>query len=278
MAGNQRWMIFTDLDGTLLDRETYRFDPAIGVVKRIVAAGIPLIFCSSKTESEQRHYQHLLGIRSPFIIENGAAISFPEEDSGSGTEIDPGSKRVEFGIPARQIRESLGELRRATEASGIDFRILSQSPIDEVCRWTGLSAEAAGRARAREFSETLFAQFSREEVAIVRQFLARAGLQLVRGTRFYTVTSAKTDKGHAVRYLIDRYRRTIGQGEMVRTLAIGDGRNDLTMLRSVEVGILLCERADEWEEEALAGLEIVTGSGPQIWSEVVSEHVFGQTI
>ena len=61
-------IIFTDLDGSLLQVETYSFEPAIETVHRLRAAGIPLIFCSSKTRLEQEYYQRALGISSPMTI------------------------------------------------------------------------------------------------------------------------------------------------------------------------------------------------------------------
>jgi predicted mannosyl-3-phosphoglycerate phosphatase (HAD superfamily) len=56
-------VIFTDLDGTLLDLETYSYLPALEALGRVISGGVPLVFCSSKTSSEQQHYQEQLGIR-----------------------------------------------------------------------------------------------------------------------------------------------------------------------------------------------------------------------
>jgi mannosyl-3-phosphoglycerate phosphatase len=45
-------VIFTDLDGTLLDPENYSFKDAQPALDLIRAKGIPLVLCSSKTRAE----------------------------------------------------------------------------------------------------------------------------------------------------------------------------------------------------------------------------------
>ena len=53
-------IIFTDLDGTLLDRETYSFEPAQSALHLIKQKGIPLILSTSKTRAEIELYRKRL--------------------------------------------------------------------------------------------------------------------------------------------------------------------------------------------------------------------------
>ena len=77
--GNQlNAVIFTDLDGTLLDRQTYSWEQAASAINWVKERRIPLVFCSSKTRVEQEVIQAELNIAEPFIVENGSAIFFPE--------------------------------------------------------------------------------------------------------------------------------------------------------------------------------------------------------
>lgn len=46
------YLIFTDLDGTLLDHETYKFDEAKEMLDFIKQNDIPLIIVTSKTKDE----------------------------------------------------------------------------------------------------------------------------------------------------------------------------------------------------------------------------------
>lgn len=47
------YVVFTDLDGTLLDSETYSCEKSLAMINRLKESGTPLIFCSAKTRVEQ---------------------------------------------------------------------------------------------------------------------------------------------------------------------------------------------------------------------------------
>ena len=55
MTEHSHCAIFTDLDGTLLDHDTYSWAPAAPAIERIKKLGIPLIAISSKTLAELSH-------------------------------------------------------------------------------------------------------------------------------------------------------------------------------------------------------------------------------
>ncbi len=74
----KKLIIFTDLDGTLLDYSTYSFEAAIPALQLLKEKNIPLIICSSKTGKEIEHYRKKLGNTHPFISENGGGIFIPK--------------------------------------------------------------------------------------------------------------------------------------------------------------------------------------------------------
>ncbi|HAC9004228.1 TPA: HAD hydrolase family protein, partial [Salmonella enterica subsp. enterica] len=45
-------LIFTDLDGTLLNSHTFEWQPAAPWLTRLHESGVPVILCSSKTAAE----------------------------------------------------------------------------------------------------------------------------------------------------------------------------------------------------------------------------------
>ena len=67
-------VIFTDLDGSLLHRDTFQFDTIKDYIKSLVNKGIIIIPNSSKTEKEIEKFNEELGINLPFISENGSSI------------------------------------------------------------------------------------------------------------------------------------------------------------------------------------------------------------
>ena len=67
-------IIFTDLDGSLLHRDTFKFDSIKDYLKNLLDKGIIIIPNSSKTEKEIEKFNEELGVELPYISENGSAI------------------------------------------------------------------------------------------------------------------------------------------------------------------------------------------------------------
>jgi len=68
-------LIFTDLDGSLLHRDTFKFDEIKDYLKQLISKGIFIIPNTSKTEKEILQFNYELGSNLPFISENGSAIN-----------------------------------------------------------------------------------------------------------------------------------------------------------------------------------------------------------
>ena len=69
-------VIYTDLDGTLLDHHTYAFDEALETIKALKDRGIPIIPCTSKTRAETLSLMQAMDIDGPIIVENGACLLY----------------------------------------------------------------------------------------------------------------------------------------------------------------------------------------------------------
>ena len=67
-------IIFTDLDGSLLHRDNFKFDEIKGYIKDLIDNGVIIIPNTSKTEKEIEEFIKELGINLPFISENGSSI------------------------------------------------------------------------------------------------------------------------------------------------------------------------------------------------------------
>jgi mannosyl-3-phosphoglycerate phosphatase len=70
-------LIFTDLDATLVDHDTYDFEAARTTLEMLRNKTVPVIICSSKTHAEIEVYRKRMDLRGPFIVENGGAIFVP---------------------------------------------------------------------------------------------------------------------------------------------------------------------------------------------------------
>ena len=110
-------IIFTDLDGTLLDAHSYSFERAQTALSFIKQKKIPLIICSSKTKREILHYRQKLDNHDPFISENGGGIFIPVgslyselKDMGVPVQIEDGYQSIHLGEQYKTLRKALKEI------------------------------------------------------------------------------------------------------------------------------------------------------------------------
>lgn len=229
------FIIFTDLDGTLLDHHSYRWDEAGPALERIRAEGWPLIPVTSKTRAEVAPLRDELGLTDPFVVENGGGVFVPDRAPWSrlGEAMDAapegGLRRLTLGRPYAEIRTFL-------EARGTDFGVRGFGDVDDatVARWTGLELAAAGRARRREFSEPFLID-DETRLDDLRRVAGEAGFAITTGGRFHHLMGAEQDKGRAIRILHRCW--TDGSGRRARSVALGDGANDVPMLEAADVAV-----------------------------------------
>ncbi|HKQ32701.1 MAG TPA: HAD hydrolase family protein, partial [Thermodesulfobacteriota bacterium] len=106
----RRFVVYTDLDGTLLDHHTYSFDKAVPALRLLESEGVPLIINSSKTRPEIERYRSLLGNTHPFVTENGGGIFIPENYFSRSPVCDKRSDGyciVELGAPREELKAVL---------------------------------------------------------------------------------------------------------------------------------------------------------------------------
>ena len=70
-------VVFTDLDGTLLDHHSYSWAAAEEALKELERRRVPLVLVTSKTRAEVEALQRKLGSVQPFVTENGGGIFIP---------------------------------------------------------------------------------------------------------------------------------------------------------------------------------------------------------
>ncbi|NOX37903.1 MAG: HAD-IIB family hydrolase [Calditrichaeota bacterium] len=259
------YIVFTDLDGTLLDHHTYSWQAARPGLQIVRKKRIPLIFSTSKTLAEVRELQREMEIRHPVIFENGSGIAVPE-GYFRGLPLDHqwDAFRVRLlGPDYETIVNTLNVLRRE---NGYRFRGFSDCSDEEVARLTGLPVEKARLARQRWSSEPiLWEDDARKRLQFEKQ-LAGQGLRLVRGGRFWHVLGEMAGKGKAALLLKSAYQREWPHRNW-RTMGIGDSPNDLDLLQVVDVPILV-QRPDGQYIPVPDSLAVVRapGIGPEGWS------------
>ncbi|MEJ2575210.1 MAG: HAD-IIB family hydrolase [Gammaproteobacteria bacterium] len=247
----RRLVVFTDLDGTLLDHDTYDWSPARPALDALSAAGVPLVPVSSKTLAELDVLCAALGTDGPRVAENGAVLALP---GAAPQTVDP---------PIGRIRRLLADIRRA---SGWRFRGFGDMTADEIAAHTGLEPACAGRAARRLASEPVLWQDSDEALRRFRERLAVLGLHTLRGGRFVHVLG-RADKGRALRRVAEHL-------DADRTLALGDSPNDRAMLLAADVPIVVRRKDGTAMDLPERPDALVTESpGPMGWNQAILTYL-----
>jgi mannosyl-3-phosphoglycerate phosphatase len=266
----KRLLIFTDLDGTLLDADSYSFEQALPALEGIRKREIPLILCSSKTRSEIEIYQRKLRIHDPFISENGGAIYIPQ---GYFRRLPQGLKNKEtylvweLGTPYQKIREIFMEVFNKLNLKAVGFGDLKAKEISSLLN---LNQTEAALSKRREYDEPFYflEEVGEEVLESAEREFKKKGMTMTTGGRLYHLTG-KNDKGKAIGLLIQIFKDN-WEGELI-TIGLGDSRNDLTLLESVDIPILVKRGDNSYEKSIVDKLKAhkAPGIGPQGWNRAV---------
>jgi mannosyl-3-phosphoglycerate phosphatase len=266
MIPRQHLVVFSDLDGTLLDHETYSFDAARPALDRLGRAGVPLVLCTSKTLAELKPLRAALDNDGPFVVENGGAVFIP--DGYFSVDVDAANAE-RYGdmlvVPFGDRYEVLvAALARASRESGVRVRGFADMTDAEVAEATGLPLDRAHLARVRDFDEP-FEILDRDRADALLAAIEREGKRWTAGGRFHHITGAN-DKAAAVRLLADLYRRQLGA---VTTVGLGDAPNDAAFLSEVDVPIVIASPHADAIAQRVPRATVTRASGPAGWNEAM---------
>ena len=256
--------VFTDLDGTLLDARTYAWEAARPAIDRLRELNIPWVFVTSKTRAEVEHWRAITGNEHPFIVENGGAafvpcgyfpFSVPDSSTRGGYEV------IDWG---RSYVEVTAGLRAAARISSCPVRGFHDMTVDEIAVLSDLPPDQAALAKQREYDEP-FQVLNEEKLTDLMRAIGHLGFEWTRGGRFFHI-SGHHDKALAVNTLVRLYSQWHGP---LMTVGLGDSLNDVPLLHSVEVPVLVQSHHSR-EVQAAAPVSIVTDQpGPEGWNQAI---------
>lgn len=258
-------IVMTDLDGTLLDHDTYSYAPAIPVMDRLQAAGIPLILNTSKTAAELLALRESLGNPDPYVVENGSALYLPSDFLSAQPAQNSGNQVHVLGAVRSDILDLIQKFR-------VDQKFLftgfADMEVAEVIAYTGLSETDAQLAMTREFSEPLIWQDSAHQLRKFEALIANHGLRLLRGGRFVHVIGA-CDKGKCLQW----FRNWFAASDLPvpRFVALGDSQNDVAMLNAADIAVIVRSSHHEPPDlEKQSAVIITEETGPQGWADALT--------
>lgn len=270
-------VVFSDLDGSLLDEATYSFEAAVEALSALRNRDIPLILVSSKTRAEIEPIRFRLELAHPFIVENGGGLFIPKgyfDFSVPWAQVRSTFQVIELGTPCARLRVALKEIERAV---GSRLRGFGDMSAEEIAERTGLSHPEAVLAKQREYDEPFAIEDIEDPAPLVNEIHSQAetrGLRCTRGGRFFHLMG-DSDKGQACQLLIDCYRRRFknDRGSLL-IVGIGNSLNDLPMLAVVDRPVLVQRPDGSYAPEvSLPNLIRAPGIGPVGWNRAVLDLI-----
>jgi mannosyl-3-phosphoglycerate phosphatase len=269
---NRQVLIFTDLDGTLLDHYTYDHSAAKSCMVRLMNHGIPIIPNTSKTLAELSVLQRRLELDGPFVVENGAAIYMPRNflpEKPRGAVWQDGYWVKSFSS-RRQYWQGL--ISKVTPEFGQLFETFSSMTIDRIMEVTGLDEQDASLASQRQFGEPLLWKGDNEEMDTFIKHVKKLGATPLKGGRFLHICG-DNNKGIALQWLLKEYQRQ-HKNVTVSTIALGDGNNDIAMLEVADTAVRIASPTNEPPElERTTKLYTSKLYGPEGWAEVLDQLI-----
>nr|WP_179952563.1 HAD-IIB family hydrolase [Ningiella ruwaisensis] len=275
-AINKHLIIYSDLDGTLLDHYSYSFEPVIQTLSDLKAKNIPVILNTSKTAAEVKEIHKKLNLDTPFIIENGAAVYVPKNafKTKPKSAVWQDGYWVKTFAPKRSHWKGL--LSKLSRDYAGEFEAFSDMSINRICEVTDLPEADARLASKRLFGEPLLWKGSDARQG---EFIKKAetlGAKPLRGGRFLHI-SGDTNKGKAMEWLSEEYKRQ-WQASKVTTIALGDGNNDVAMLEAADIAVrILSPVHPPVQLQRTDGVITTSKHGPEGWREAIEPLVAQST-
>ena len=250
-------VIFTDLDGSLLHRDTFQFDTIKDYIKSLVNKGVIIIPNSSKTEWEIEKFNKELGVNLPFISENGSSIhglnlitsNFPNK------LILSREKEELFKIFENKVPEKLKEKC---------FQVLKMSKKDQ----EHIFGQKDGRlkdALNRKYTLPFLFKGDKNEKNKLLKILYSNSLTLQEGGRVLNLCD-NINKVKSMNRVIKILKKT---EDKIKTIAVGDNYNDLDMLKSCDIPCLVFNDQFIQDQINIDNLIFSNKPSPEGWADVI---------
>jgi mannosyl-3-phosphoglycerate phosphatase len=266
-------IVFTDIDGTLIDMYSGHFRGTDLLVRKLTNVGIPVILCSAKTRSEQEYIRAELGLNDPFIVENGGAVVIPDGYFRNPVMIPHTRKKgyylIELGGSSRDVKDRLSIVR---SESGINFRGTSDMDLSELSKRLNMPPSFAKRMSMREYGETIL-EIDPPDLNAFIKVCKENGLNVIHGGRYIDITLGN-DKGRATQILMDHFKMEYLPRPLL-FIGLGDSENDYPMLKLMDKPILVQRSDGSWSDSKIKNIIKANGIGPSGWKDsfnLITEH------
>ena len=259
MKNNFKILIFTDLDGSILHRENFKFDEIKDYIKYLINKGIFIIPNSSKTEKEILDFNNELGENLPFISENGSAIHQ--------------LNLINKNFPDKVIlSRDKSEIYNIFEKKTSDYlrkkcQFLTEMKKQKQIQILGLTDEKLKNALDRNYTIPLLFEGNKKDKDKLNNTVIANGLTLQTGGRIINLCD-KVNKVKSMKRVIKIFKKIENN---IKVIAVGDNYNDLEMLRISDVPCLVFNDKFTLDEINIDNLVISNKPSPLGWSDVIKK-------
>ena len=253
----QKILIFTDLDGSLLHRDTFKFDEIKEYLRQLISKGIFIIPNTSKTEKEILEFSNELGSSLPYISENGSAIN--------------GLDLLNSTLPKELIlsREKDNLIKIFEKSVPVNLQTkckwLSKMEKKKQSLIFGLENEKLRMALDRKYTIPFIFEGSKSEKNELSKIVKVKGLALQEGGRVINLTD-KVNKAKALQVFVRFFKKN---NKKVKTIAVGDNYNDLDMLKTSDYPCLVFNDKFTLDQIPINDLITTNKPSPEGWADVI---------
>ncbi len=251
-------LIFTDLDGSLLDKETFKFDVIKDYFKELVRNGIIIIPNSSKTEAELLDFNEQNNLDLSFIAENGSSIHR--------------LNKIHQNLPDKIIiSRTIDEIRNIYEENiSLDFENkithILELEREKQQKILGLPLDKIKLAIKRDHSIPIKFNGTESEKNEFTKILKNSGLTIQTGGRIMNVCD-NVNKSKAMSKALQLIRKQLD--DEIITIGVGDNENDIEMIKQTDYPCLV---KNENFDSSLINIDNLIKSyepSPKGWSDVI---------
>ncbi len=251
-------LIFTDLDGTLLNRDTFKFDSIKIFLNELKNKNFIIIPNSSKTEDEIIEFNNEANFKFPFISENGSIIHNLNFLSGEFPDKIILAKKIHEiqNIFDKNINQDLKS----------KCKVISNLTTPEQIQIFGLPENKLKQVFKRTCTIPIKFEGNNKEKFRLKNILLENGLDFKDGGRVLNLGD-RINKGDAMKKIIFMLKNKFKFKP--KTIAVGDNHNDIEMLKISDIPCLVKNDKFINKDLQIKNLIISKQTAPEGWVEIV---------
>ena len=252
-------VIFTDLDGSLLHRDTFKFDTIKNYISSLVDEGIIIIPNSSKTEKEIENFNEELGVDLPYISENGSSIH--------------GLNLINHNFPNKIIlsreKEEIQKIFNEKIPEQLKDKCIQISKMNkkEQEKIFGQKDSKLKDALNRKYTLPFLFRGDKNEKKKLLKILNSNSLTLQEGGRVLNLCD-NINKVKSMNRVIKILKKT---EDKIKTIAVGDNYNDLDMLKNCDIPCLVFNDKFKLDQINIDNLIFSNEASPEGWADVIKK-------